>query len=124
MFVYLFYNKNNIQNMTSQEKIEKFAEITKSMLELYTRKNSDYGDSFEKTHTEYGITAFLVRAQDKINRLRSIDKKRGDIKVKDESIEDTIQDLATYSIMTLIELQNDKIKNDKKQIVQYMSDDQ
>jgi len=93
--------------MTSQEKIEKFGEITKSMLDLYTRKNSDYGDSFEKTHVEYGITAFLVRAQDKINRLRSIDKK-GNILVKDESIVDTLQDLATYAIMTQIELENDK----------------
>lgn len=69
---------------------------------LYERKNADYGDSFGKSFTEYGMTMACIRLEDKLNRIKALTKTEA--KVKDESIEDTLMDLANYSIMTLIEL--------------------
>ena len=50
-----------------------------------------------------------IRLSDKLNRLSSFAKGQ-DMKVKDEAVEDTLMDLANYSIMTLIELQREKEK--------------
>nr|DAG78548.1 MAG TPA: Nucleotide modification associated domain 1 [Caudoviricetes sp.] len=48
-----------------------------------------------------------IRLTDKLNRLCSLTKNSSQ-RVQDESIEDTLKDLATYSVMTLIELRREK----------------
>lgn len=82
----------------------------REMLKTYRDKNADYGDSFSKSYQEFGLTAPIVRMSDKIERLKSLTK--ADAKVKDESIRDTLVDLANYAMMTVIELdiENDKAK--------------
>ena len=84
-------------------KIEKHKLICEKLNELYKAKNEDYGDSFSKSYKEYGLTMSLIRLEDKLNRLKSLNKN-GNAQVKDESIQDTLMDLANYAIMTLIEL--------------------
>jgi hypothetical protein len=86
-------NKTDIHNQICQE-----------LNALYDRKNKDYGDSFSKSYTEYGMSMPCIRLEDKLNRLKSLTKNNTQ-EVNDESIEDTLMDLANYSIMTLIELQ-------------------
>ena len=54
------------------------------------------------TYRDFGLVSFLVRIQDKLNRLKTLSKQ--DSLVKDEKIEDTLIDLANYSILALIEL--------------------
>ena len=66
---------------------------------LYTTKNADYGDSFGQSIREWGIIAGVVRMDDKMRRLKNL--VRNDAKVKDETIRDTLLDLANYAIMTL-----------------------
>lgn len=83
-------------------KIEKHAEICKSLTDLYERKNHDYGDSFGKSYQEYGMTMACIRLEDKLNRLKTLSKSEKP-SVYDEKIEDTLCDLANYAIMTLIE---------------------
>lgn len=83
-------------------KVEKHGQICKSLNELYARKNADYGDSFGKSFTEYGLTMACIRLEDKLNRIKSLSKQAA--QVSDESIVDTLMDLANYSIMTLVEL--------------------
>lgn len=83
-------------------KVEKHAQICKSLNELYARKNADYGDSFGKSFTEYGLTMACIRLEDKLNRIKALTKQAA--QVSDESIVDTLMDLANYSIMTLVEL--------------------
>ena len=83
-------------------KVEKHAQICMSLNELYARKNADYGDSFGKSFTEYGLTMACIRLEDKLNRIKALSKQTA--QVSDESIEDTLRDLANYSIMTLVEL--------------------
>lgn len=78
------------------------------------KKNQDYGDSFHKRFKEYGMTSALIRIEDKVERLKHIIKNG--IDVKDETIDDTLQDLAGYAILTLVERMkvNEEVKvNDK-----------
>lgn len=83
-------------------KIVKHKEICESLNALYEAKNADYGDSFGKSYKEYGLTMSCIRLEDKLNRLKSLNYNKFS-KVNDESIEDTLMDLANYAIMTLIE---------------------
>lgn len=93
-------------------RVQRFEEITTAMLDLYKRKNADYGNSVAKTFDEYGLVSFLVRIEDKLNRVSTLTKKSTtEQQVKDEKIEDTLLDLANYSIMALIEL--DRVKSEQ-----------
>ncbi len=83
----------------------KHQEICKGLNKLYEDKNKDYGDSFGKSFKEYGLTMACIRLEDKLNRLKSLSKNK-EQSVKDETITDTLMDLANYSIMTIMELDN------------------
>ena len=66
--------------------------------ELVEKKNRDYGNSFDKTLDEYGDTAYFLRIEDKISRLKSLSKKAAEV---DESIEDTLKDIAGYTLLMI-----------------------
>ena len=82
-------------------KVRHHADICEELNEIYARKNHDYGDSFGKGYAEYGMVMAVIRLEDKLNRLKSLIKAES--LVKDESINDTLMDLANYAIMTVIE---------------------
>lgn len=65
-------------------------------------KNADYGNSFGEQYEEYGLLSALIRLDDKMRRLKQLNKQQA--QVKDESIRDTVLDLANYAIMTVMEL--------------------
>lgn len=92
-------NEEVPESITS-ESISKFKEITDSMAKTYEAKNHDYGNSFDQSLNEFGLVASVVRLGDKMNRIKSLIKKEA--QVKDESIKDTLLDLASYSVMTLM----------------------
>lgn len=83
-----------------------FAEIAQELAALHAAKNADYGDSFGETFRKLGPISAVTRIADKTNRLCSLLMK-GERQVADERIEDTLRDLASYAIMTLIELEAD-----------------
>ena len=85
---------------TTNTNVKKFNEIVCKMADTYEKKNADYGDSFGQTCDEFGIIAAIVRMNDKMNRIKQLSKKNA--LVTDESIKDTILDLANYAVMTLI----------------------
>lgn len=89
-------------------KVRMHSSLCAALNALYERKNADYGDSFGKSFAEYGMTMACIRLEDKLNRIKSLSTK--DAQVKDESITDTLMDLANYAIMTLIELSNTKAR--------------
>ena len=74
-------------------------ELAERITDLYRRKNADYGDSFARSLDKYGIVAALVRISDKVNRLESLIAPGRKAQVKDESVQDTLLDLASYAIM-------------------------
>jgi hypothetical protein len=86
------------------EKIDQHKKICGELNEIYTAKNKDYGDSFTKGFQEYGLTMPAIRLEDKLRRYKQLIKQ--DAEVKDESIIDTLLDLANYAIMTIIEIEN------------------
>ena len=85
------------------DKIQRFCEIADSLCNLYEVKNRAYGDSFGSTYQKLGIISAVTRISDKYNRLCNL-ATNPDIDNLGESIEDTLQDLASYAIMTIIEL--------------------
>jgi Nucleotide modification associated domain 1/Large eukaryotic DNA virus major capsid protein len=92
------------------DRVAELKSIQEEALELFTRKNKDYGDAF----AVYGLIGVLVRIEDKIKRCLSITKNK--IEVKDERLEDTLLDLHNYAAMALMELnRHDDNENDNNQ---------
>ena len=85
----------------------KFKDITEEMNALYERKNHDYGNSFSETFRKLGIISAATRMLDKMNRIVSIVTKDQQ-KVNDESLRDTLIDIANYSVMTIMEIDKKK----------------
>ena len=90
---------------TPLTKVERFEILTARLADTYRRKNADYGDSFGKSVERYGIIAALTRMSDKWNRLENLILKGGESLVGDESVLDTLIDLAAYALMTFIEVE-------------------
>ena len=88
----------------SLSKVQRHAEICKEINRLYEQKNHDYGDSFHQTFTEEGMAMARIRLGDKLARFKSLTKS-GVQEVNDESIRDTLIDLANYAIMTVLEME-------------------
>ena len=82
--------------------------ICEELNKLYERKNHDYGDSFGKSFVEYGMAMPCIRLEDKLNHLKALTRNSSQ-QVLDESIEDTLLDLANYAIMTLVERRADLV---------------
>src|SRR5260221_14535561 len=86
---------------------DKFAEVLVELQAMHDRKGSDY-DKDEipyfniRGSSEWGVAPWIgamVRANDKIKRLQKY-ATRGSL--KNESVEDSLLDLAVYSIIALI----------------------
>lgn len=90
-------------------RIEQMKRVQKEGLELFTRKNRDYGDSF----ANYGPVGIIVRMGDKINRLTSITNS-GVTMVETESIRDTLIDLHNYAAMAIMLMDEKSTKPDKE----------
>lgn len=78
-----------------------FKDLLDEMHETYKKKNADYGDSFKKTHLQFGEIAGLTRISDKVNRLISLSKKE-DNGAHFEPKRDTYMDLANYCLMQVL----------------------
>ena len=95
-----------------RQKVEKLAEV-------YVAKNKDYGDSFTRSLDKRGIIASIVRMEDKMNRIDSLyDKPTTEV---DESLVDSLEDLANYAIMTAMWLE--KQVEDIRSHVKHWDDD-
>lgn len=84
-----------------------FRSYTEHLAETLQEKNKAYGDSFTKSVDEDGLLVLKIRLGDKLNRVSSLIKK-GELKENDESLEDTLLDLAGYSILGLKYLEEHK----------------
>lgn len=80
---------------------ERFAQITGGMLDLFIRKNHDYGNSFEESLDEEGLAASRIRLGDKWKRFKNLSSMR-DKSLVVESLKDTLIDMANYAIMTVM----------------------
>ena len=83
--------------MNPENRVHQMKTIQAEALELFKKKNIDYGDAF----ATYGTIGVLMRIQDKLKRFISI-TKNGINLVNDESLRDTLIDLHNYSAMGLM----------------------
>ena len=77
-----------------------YSEIVEGMKETCIAKNKDYGTSVQDTYEKFGDVSYQVRLTDKWNRINTLLEK-GKAEVKDESIDDTILDMANYLLLWL-----------------------
>ncbi len=77
--------------------MEQLETVQKELKEMFEKKNKDYGDAF----AAYGPVGVVVRIGDKVQRLASISKTQVTL-VKDESLRDTLMDLANYASMAVM----------------------
>ena len=87
------------------KKVMRHKAICDELNSLYERKNHDYGDSFHQTFVEEGLAMTRIRLKT-LSRLSANDA--GQQQVTDESIRDTLMDLANYAIMTILEMDEEK----------------
>ena len=80
-----------------ETRVEQLKTVQDEACELFTKKNTDYGDAF----ATYGTVGILVRLGDKIHRLQSITSKGINL-VEDEKLRDTLLDLHNYAAMGIM----------------------
>ena len=72
------------------------AKVQQEGLELFKKKNQDYGDAY----AECGVVGVVVRMGDKLARLRAVTAQRITL-VNDETLRDTLLDLHNYAAMAI-----------------------
>lgn len=102
-----------------KNKSQHFKMICDKMLTTYERKNHDYGDSFTQTLNKFGLIASGVRMHDKLERFISLTNKETSM-VDDESLTDTLLDLANYAIMTAMYLDSKKTHNNAQKTINFV----
>ena len=90
--------------MTYERELEFFKTCTDRMCKTFAAKRNDYGASTADTYKRYGAVSLLVRMRDKLNRLDSLLVNNSNVHVLDESVEDTLFDLANYAIIAILEI--------------------
>lgn len=95
---------NKIDELLTQfdrtETSNPFKFYTDKLADILQAKNDAYGDSFTKSVDEDGLLVLKIRLGDKFNRISELIKNRK-LKENDESLEDTLLDMAGYSILGL-----------------------
>ena len=99
--------REQVKKMLSEGDTHKatFESVLDEMKELHAKKDKDYGSAFHKSFEEFGVTAGVVRLNDKMERVKSL-VKNGKAEIKDESLFDSLDDLACYAVMLYVELKN------------------
>lgn len=97
-----------------EDKVVRHQQICDGLNQLYARKNHDYGDSFHQTFVEEGLAMARIRLGDKFSRFKTLSRisptDSTQQQVTDESIRDTLLDLANYAIMTVLELDQAEVE--------------
>lgn len=101
--------KKNPKQITREQYLRRFKEITQEMLDLTTKKNKDYGGHTDpwKNFRTFGLKGILVRMSDKFARLHTAIWEERTFSVK-ETLRDTLLDLAVYCVIAIcwIEFEN------------------
>ena len=85
--------------------VERHMELCKALNDTYARKNHDYGDSFHLSFVEEGMAMPRIRLGDKMNRFKALSRDPDAGQVHDESLIDTLMDMANYALMTIMEIE-------------------
>lgn len=96
---------NCVDDSLIDENVVSFRAIQDKLVNIYAKKNHDYGDSFNEGCNELGVGYAFSRIFDKTKRFQTLAEgimnNNLSIEVQDETMEDTIMDLANYCMMYL-----------------------
>lgn len=111
-----FFNPYILEELNRDCASELHKDICKRLLDIYVKKNQDYGNSFDESLDKFGLIASATRINDKVNRFSSLCTGKKKAKVVEEGVKDTLMDLANYAIMTIMWLEEKENldKNSKK----------
>lgn len=114
--------KINYDKKEYDREVRRFKELTTKMYETFKKKRNDYGPSSRVTFEMFGPESMTVRMFDKLIRYSNLTS--GDVKqlVKDESVKDTLLDLANYALITILELEYQEVQNRERSVVIYGTD--
>ena len=110
--------------MTKAEYMQFHEDSCKKLIEITKRKNADYAGSGNDPFANFRQigaliqqpniveVGFLTRMSDKMSRIGSF-VSNGTLQVKDESVEDTLMDIANYAILFAGYLRSKKAELDK-----------
>lgn len=94
---------SDINNIKKIDVSKPFNNIVYEMASLYEKKNQDYGNAFGELFNEYGLNYSIMHLHEKLNRIKSVHKNNN---ANNESIKDSLIDLANYAVMSIVELNN------------------
>lgn len=101
---------------------QKMHDAHKELQEIFVKKNTDYGNSFEESLEKHGLIAAIVRMEDKMSRLNTLSKQEA--LVSDESLIDTLKDLSNYALMSAVWLEGtNKSETTAKEVEKFMFGD-
>lgn len=87
--------------------------VCDALANLLIRKNTDYGNSFEEQFNEYGTNSIIIRLDDKIRRLKTLQSNSPKVA---ESTSDTLFDIAGYALLGFLclekQIANEPIETD------------
>jgi hypothetical protein len=72
-------------------------QATQALSETLIKKNQDYGNSVQEQFDTYGLVSIVIRLDDKLRRLKQL--LENSAQVTEESIQDTLHDLAGYATL-------------------------
>lgn len=106
-------NKIEPSSVDNKVSMKDIVDTLYGMLNTFKLKNEKYVSSFEKSLDKYGIIAAVTRMSDKWNRFENL-ILNNDSGTNDESLQDTLIDLANYCVMTAVYLKNKETANGSK----------
>lgn len=89
-----------------QERKSDFEKVLDEMADIHVKKDHDYGNSFDELYDDFGNLYAYMHLKEKMNRIKTLRKSRQ--QVKQESLRDSLLDLASYSVMWIVKLDNEK----------------
>jgi hypothetical protein len=96
-FIMYKINRFSIWNLLIHDDTLTSEKIEVDSLQLFKKKNADYGNSFE----DFGQIGILVRMVDKLNRILSLTNNKR-LCIDDEPLIDCYRDLYNYSILYVL----------------------
>lgn len=93
-------------------RVKQFVEVQTEALDLFEKKNTDYGDAF----ANYGPVGVIVRLGDKISRLQNVRHNKITM-VNSESVRDTLIDLHNYAAMAIMLIDEESKKKGERDII-------
>lgn len=112
-----------MKNYDEKQFVMEIQAITTSLNQTLKQKNADYGNNVDKNIDEWGLSSLAIRLDDKLSRFKNLIKEGNSRQVSDETLEDTLLDLAGYAILGYRKIQEMKTEKLVESVVTTIKND-